>query len=208
MLDVGAWSFLDDWSLVFHCLSVTQAAMQAVINYLKQNEQRFITELCEYISFPSVSAQAGHQQDMRACADWLVEHCRQMGMESRLCPTAGHPVVLATAHAARSGGNHRPHFLVYGHYDVQPPEPFELWKSPPFEPRVEGRSLFGRGACDNKGQNFTHIKAVEAYLKTGTELPCDITFVIEGEEEVGSSSLATFLKGHREELECDAIVIS
>ena len=85
--------------------------------------------------------------------------------------------------------------MVYGHYDVQPPEPFELWKSPPFEPRIEGRSLFARGASDNKGQNLAHLKAVEAYLKTGTELPCDLTFVIEGEEEVGSSSLAAFLQG-------------
>jgi acetylornithine deacetylase/succinyl-diaminopimelate desuccinylase-like protein len=116
--------------------------------------------------------------------------------------------VLAKTPPAKSNGRRRPHFLVYGHYDVQPPEPFELWKSPPFEPRIEGRSLFARGATDNKGQNFAHIKAVEAYLKTGTELPCDITFVIEGEEEVGSQSLANFLKKHHAELECDAVVIS
>src|SRR5206468_11810246 len=102
----------------------------------------------------------------------------------------------------------RPHFLIYGHYDVQPPEPFELWKSPPFEPRIEGQSIFARGACDNKGQNLAHIKAIEAYLKTGTELPCDLTLVIEGEEEVGSKSLSTFLKNHHDELRCDAIVIS
>jgi acetylornithine deacetylase/succinyl-diaminopimelate desuccinylase-like protein len=97
---------------------------------------------------------------------------------------------------------------VYGHYDVQPPEPFELWKTPPFEPRIAGRSLFGRGASDNKGQNLAHLKAVEAYLKTGTELPCDLTFVIEGEEEVGSKSLASFLRAHKAELACDAVVIS
>src|SRR5258708_1966963 len=182
--------------------------MQAVIDYLKENEQRFITELCRYLSCPSVSAQAAHQKDMRACADWLVEHCREIGMDSRLCPTAGHPVVIAKVRPATPGAVHRSHFLVYGHYDVQPPEPFDLWKSPPFEPRVEGRSLFARGACDNKGQNFAHLKAVEAYLKTGTELPCGITFVIEGEEEVGSASLAPFLKEHREELNCSAIIIS
>ena len=98
--------------------------------------------------------------------------------------------------------------MVYGHYDVQPPEPLDLWKSPPFEPRVANGALFGRGASDNKGQNLAHLKAVEAYLKTGTELPCDLTFVIEGEEEVGSSSLAAFLREHRAELACDAIVIS
>jgi acetylornithine deacetylase/succinyl-diaminopimelate desuccinylase-like protein len=105
-------------------------------------------------------------------------------------------------------GAKRPHYVVYGHYDVQPAEPFELWKSPPFEPRIEGRSMFGRGASDNKGQNLAHLTAVEAYLKTGTELPCDLTFVIEGEEEVGSKNLAEFLRTHRDELQCDAVVIS
>jgi acetylornithine deacetylase/succinyl-diaminopimelate desuccinylase-like protein len=102
----------------------------------------------------------------------------------------------------------RRHFLVYGHYDVQPPEPFELWKTPPFEPTIKGHSLFGRGACDNKGQNFAHLKAIEAYFQTGTELPCDLTLIIEGEEEVGSKSLAGFLKLHRTELACDAVVVS
>jgi acetylornithine deacetylase/succinyl-diaminopimelate desuccinylase-like protein len=116
--------------------------------------------------------------------------------------------VVAKTPRAKSKGAGRPHFVVYGHYDVQPPEPLELWKSPPFEPRVCNGALFGRGACDNKGQNLAHLKAVEAYLKTGTKLPCDITFVIEGEEEVGSSSLAAFLREHRAELGCDAIVIS
>jgi acetylornithine deacetylase/succinyl-diaminopimelate desuccinylase-like protein len=98
--------------------------------------------------------------------------------------------------------------MVYGHYDVQPAEPFELWKSSPFEPRIEGRSLFARGASDNKGQHLAHLKAVEAYLRTGTELPCDLTFVIEGEEEVGSKSLAGFLRENREELRCSAVVVS
>ena len=180
--------------------------MQAVIDYLKQNQSHFIDELCEYVRFPSVSAQPQHRQDLHACAEWVVRQCQKIGLEARLCRTAGHPIVLAKT--APGGFKRRPHFVVYGHYDVQPPEPFELWKSPPFEPRIEGRSLFGRGACDNKGQNLAHLKAVEAYLKTGTELPCDITFVIEGEEEIGSTSLATFLRENHEELACDAIVIS
>jgi acetylornithine deacetylase/succinyl-diaminopimelate desuccinylase-like protein len=98
--------------------------------------------------------------------------------------------------------------MVYGHYDVQPPEPFDLWKTPPFQPTIRGRSLFARGASDNKGQNLAHLKAVEGYLKTGTELPVDLTFVIEGEEEVGSKNLAGFLQKHRAELACDAVVIS
>ena len=121
-------------------------------------------------------------------------------------PTGGHPIVVAKTPCRKS--TRRPRFLVYGHYDVQPPEPFELWQSPPFEPRIAGRSLYARGAADNKGQHLAHLKAVEAYLKTGTELPCDLTFVIEGEEEVGSNSLASFLKRHRAELGCDVIVIS
>ena len=116
--------------------------------------------------------------------------------------------VVAKTPRGKAKGRRRPHFVVYGHYDVQPPEPLELWKSPPFEPRIANGVLYARGASDNKGQNLAHLKAVEAYLKTGTELPCDITFVIEGEEEVGSSSLASFLRKHRAELACDAIVIS
>src|SRR5439155_607259 len=114
--------------------------------------------------------------------------------------TDGRPVVLAKT--PRKRNSRRRHFLVYGHYDVQPAEPFELWKTPPFTPTIRGHSLFGRGASDNKGQNLAHLKAVEAYLKTGTELPCDLTFVIEGEEEVGSKSLAGFLQKHRAELKC------
>src|ERR1039457_5291560 len=98
--------------------------------------------------------------------------------------------------------------MIYGHYDVQPPEPLELWESPPFEPRIVGRSIYARGSTDNKGQNFAHLKAVEAYLKTETPLPCDLTFVIEGEEEVGSANLSKFLKTHRRELKCDTVVVS
>jgi len=181
--------------------------MQAVLDFLKANEARFINELCDYVRFPSVSAQPPHRGDMQACAEWLADHCKKIGLDARVCPTAGHPVVVAKTPRSVKAGR-RPRFVVYGHYDVQPPEPFDLWKSPPFEPRIEGRALFARGASDNKGQNLAHLKAVEAYLKTNTELPCDITFVIEGEEEVGSRSLAAFLKEHRAELACDAVVIS
>jgi len=189
-------------------MPVKQFHMQAVLDYLKQNQNRFIDELCDYLRFPSVSAQPQHREDLNACAEWVRRNCEQIGLTARLCPTEGNPIVVAVTPKSKNPGRKRRHFVVYGHYDVQPPEPFELWKSPPFEPRIAGRSLFARGACDNKGQNLAHLKAVEAYLKTGTELPCDITFVIEGEEEVGSSSLATFLRQHRDELKCDAIVIS
>jgi len=188
--------------------------MQAVLDYLQRNQARFLAELSDYLRLPSVSAQEKHKADMHACATWLVDHCKQIGLDAKLCSTDGHPIVVAktgrkTEGGKRESGNQsRPHFMVYGHYDVQPPEPLDLWTSPPFEPRIEGRSLFARGSTDNKGQNFAHLKAVEAYLKTGTPLPCDLTFVIEGEEEVGSEHLARFLKANRAELDCDAVVVS
>ncbi len=180
--------------------------MQNIFDYLVRHEARFIRELCDYIRFPSVSAQPSHAKDLSSCAKWLADHCSSLGLKSEICATDGNPVVLATTRKA--GGGKKPHFLVYGHYDVQPAEPFDLWKSPPFEPRLDGRKMFARGASDNKGQNFAHLKAVEAYLKTGTELPCELTFLIEGEEEVGSSSLAAFLAKRKRALKCEAVVIS
>ena len=180
--------------------------MQKVLDYLKENQPRFLAELCEYLRFPSVSAQPQHKNDLQACAGWLVAHCQQIGLETKLYETAGHPIVVAKTPGTKN--SRKPHFMVYGHYDVQPPEPLELWKSPPFEPRVDGRALYARGSTDNKGQNLAHLKAVEAYLKTGTPLPCDLTFVLEGEEEVGSKSLSGFLNKNRSELDCDAVVIS
>ena len=182
--------------------------MQAVINYLKKNQARFVRELSDYVQFPSVSAQAPHRKDLHACANWVVAHCRKIGLEAQLCATKGHPIVLARTPRKARNKNGKPSFLVYGHYDVQPPEPFELWHSPPFKPKIRNGAMFGRGACDNKGQNLAHLKAVEAYYNTGTPLPCDLTFVIEGEEEVGSKSLADFLSRRRSELACDAVVIS
>ncbi|HEY2328302.1 MAG TPA: dipeptidase, partial [Verrucomicrobiae bacterium] len=177
-----------------------------VLDYLKQNQKRFLAEFCEYLRFASVSAQPQHKKDLLACAEWLVAHCQKIGFDARVCPTAGHPIVIAKTR--REKNSRRPHCMVYGHYDVQPPEPLELWTTPPFEPRIQGRNIFARGSTDNKGQNFAHLKAVEAYLKTGTPLPCDLTFVIEGEEEVGSKNLSAFLKTNRNELLCDAIVVS
>src|SRR5437016_10243024 len=154
--------------------------MQEVLQYLKKNQSRFVSDLCDYVRFPSVSAQPHHQKDLADCASWIRQHCETIGLSSRLYPTKGNPIILARSFHQRSRS--RPHFLVYGHYDVQPAEPFDLWHSAPFEPRIQGRSLFARGACDNKGQHLAHLKAVEAYLQTGAELPCDLTFLIEGEE--------------------------
>ena len=180
--------------------------MQSVLSYLAANQKQFVSDLCDYVRFPSVSAQPEHRPDMETCANWLVDHCRKIGLTVRLAKTPGNPVVVAKTPRAKN--SRKPHYLVYGHYDVQPAEPFELWKTPPFEPRIVGRSLFARGASDNKGQNLAHLKAVEAYLKTGTDLPCDLTFVIEGEEEVGSSHLAEFLRKNKAELKCEGVVVS
>jgi acetylornithine deacetylase/succinyl-diaminopimelate desuccinylase-like protein len=179
--------------------------MDAILDYLRRNETRFVDELCSYISFPSVSAQTRHRQDMQSCANWLAQHCSSLGLRTKVCPTAGHPVVLAQW---RRPGKGRRHFLIYGHYDVQPAEPYELWDTPPFEPRICGRLLFGRGSSDNKGQHFAHLKALEACLQSGAEPPCNLTYLIEGEEEVGSCSLPPFLQKNRKSLLCDAVVIS
>jgi acetylornithine deacetylase/succinyl-diaminopimelate desuccinylase-like protein len=180
--------------------------MQPVLTYLHEHQRRFIDELGHYVRFPSVSAQSRHRGDMKRCAEWLTRHCRGIGLQARTHPTAGHPIIVARTPRIQAGS--RPHFVVYGHYDVQPADPVELWKSPPFEPRIRGRLMFGRGTSDNKGQHLAHLNAVEAFLQTDTALPCDLTFVIEGEEEVGSKSLGTFLRRHRSELQCDAVVIS
>ncbi len=180
--------------------------MQAVLDYLVSNESRFIADLSNYVRIPSVSAQPSHAPDMQRAAEWIRDHCRGIGLEAELHPTPGNPVLIART--PRQKNRKRPHYLVYGHYDVQPPEPFELWHSAPFEPIQRGRSLFGRGASDNKGQHLAHLNAIEAYLKTGTELPCDLTFLIEGEEEIGSNHLAQFLRTKRNELKCDGVVIS
>jgi len=132
--------------------------MERVLAYLKQNESRFIQELCEYVKFPSVSAQPAHKEDMERAARWLAERARAAGLEARLVPTAGNPVMVART-PRRAG---KPHYVVYGHYDVQPPDPLELWKTPPFEPTIRNNKIYARGVSDNKGQHLAHLNAVEA----------------------------------------------
>jgi hypothetical protein len=125
-----------DFTLPFLGFCFNPAFMQNVLTYLQENERRFVGELCDYLRFPSVSAQSHHRADVEAAARWLVEHCQSIGLQTRLCPTEGNPVVIART--PRGSSTHpRPHFVVYGHYDVQPAEPFALWKSPPFEPRID-----------------------------------------------------------------------
>ncbi len=180
--------------------------MDRVLEYLRSHQDRFVEELCEYIAIPSVSAQSAHAGDMERAAGWVAGHCRRIGLEAAVERTPGNPVVVARTPGAGEGD--RPVYLVYGHYDVQPPDPLDKWISPPFEPRIENGSLYGRGANDNKGQHFAHLKAVEAYLRTGTPLPCGIVFLLEGEEEVGSGHMAGFLRERREDLRAEGVVIS
>jgi succinyl-diaminopimelate desuccinylase len=179
--------------------------MDSILGYLAANEARFVDELCAYASIPSVSAQSQHAGDLRSSADWIARRCRSAGLVTVVHETKGNPIVIART------PNHdpkKPTFLVYGHYDVQPAEPFELWTSPPFQPRRVGRDVFARGVSDNKGQHLAHIIATEAWLKSGKTLPCNLTFLIEGEEEVGSTALYEFLPVQAAKLACAAVVIS
>ncbi|MCG3147083.1 MAG: Succinyl-diaminopimelate desuccinylase [Verrucomicrobiae bacterium] len=172
--------------------------------YLRRHRARFLTELQQLVRFPSVSAQPKHTGDIRACCDWVANHFRQIGLRVIVHKTAGHPIVEAST--PRLPG--LPAVLVYGHYDVQPPEPFDLWKTPPFGAVVRAGKIHGRGASDNKGQFFAHVKAVEALLATSQPLPVNLTFLIEGEEEIGSEALMKFCKQHARRLRAEYIIIS
>lgn len=180
--------------------------MVTIQEYLSQNRRQFVEQLKTLVRFPSVSTQPEHRRDVLACAGWLVRHFRNLGLDVKQYPTKGNPILVA--HTPRAPRANALHVLVYGHYDVQPPEPFDLWKTPPFQPVERGGKLFGRGASDNKGQFFAHVKAVEAYLKTRTPLPVNLTFLIEGEEEVGSQNLMLFVKKHAKQLRADYVIVS
>ena len=164
-----------------------------------------LERLDEFLAIPSVSTKSEHRCDVVRCAEWLVAELRRIGLEAECHATPGHPVVLAEWRDAPSGA---PTVLIYGHYDVQPPEPLDLWKSPPFVGTVKEGRLYARGAADDKGQLWIHIKAVEASLISRRTLPVNVVMLIEGEEEVGSPSLPGFLAAHQERLACDYIVIS
>jgi acetylornithine deacetylase/succinyl-diaminopimelate desuccinylase-like protein len=173
--------------------------------YVRNNRRRFVTELKEFVRIPSVSSQPKHAPDVKRCADWLATHLRQIGLENvRVINTPRHPIVYADwLHAPAS-----PTVLVYGHYDVQPVEPLNEWRTPPFDPVVREQNLYGRGACDDKGQLFAHLKAIEFYLRHSRRLPVNLKCLFEGEEEVGSPNLKPFVARERRALACDAVVMS
>jgi acetylornithine deacetylase/succinyl-diaminopimelate desuccinylase-like protein len=173
-------------------------------NYIESNKDRFLSELLDLLRIPSISADASYASSVRQAAEWLADNLKQAGADHvRLEETAGFPIVYGEKMVNASA----PTVLVYGHYDVQPADPLNLWDSPPFEPVIKDEIIYARGACDDKGQMFMHIKAFEAMLATDN-LTCNVKFMIEGEEEIGSNHLATFVKEHKELLKADVILIS
>ncbi len=178
--------------------------MADVHSYIDTHRERFLGELIELLRIPSISADPAHKADVERAAQWLLAHLRALGLEAELWPTEGHPVVYGQWLGAPEG----PTVLCYGHYDVQPPDPLNLWQSPPFEPTIRDGRLYARGASDDKGQLFTHLKALEAYLRTEGRLPVNVKFLIEGEEEVGSRNLLPVLEKQRDRLRADVVLIS
>jgi acetylornithine deacetylase/succinyl-diaminopimelate desuccinylase-like protein len=184
--------------------------MEHIKNYINENKDRFINELIELLKIPSISADPAYKEDVLNCADAVAKAMKDAGADNvEICKTVGYPIVYGEKIIDES----LPTVLVYGHYDVQPADPLELWTSGPFDPVIkktdihpEG-AIFARGACDDKGQFYMHVKAFELMMNTNT-LPCNVKFMIEGEEEVGSDNLRLFVKENKEKLTCDAILIS
>lgn len=173
-------------------------------NYIDQNKERFLGELIELLKIPSISAKTEHKADMERCAEFVKRKLLSIGCtHAELCPTAGNPIVYGELIKSPT----LPTVLIYGHYDVQPPEPLELWDSPPFEPVIKDGNIYARGACDDKGQFYMHLLAVETLVAQNT-LDCNVKFMIEGEEEIGSNNLGIFVKANTQKLKSDIILVS
>lgn len=179
--------------------------MSKVQDYIDSHKDDFKDELFELLRIPSISTNSEHKNDVLEAARYLVNRLESLDMDRiELFETDGNPIVYAELISDES----KPTVLVYGHYDVQPPDPLEKWDTPPFEPAVRNGDIYARGASDDKGQSFTHIKALEAYRKTDTEFPVNIKFIFEGEEEIGSPNLLPFIREHKDLLACDMVLIS
>ncbi|MDE3156868.1 MAG: dipeptidase [Acidobacteriota bacterium] len=179
--------------------------MDNVIDFINVHRDRYLEELKALLAIPSISALPEHAPDVRRCAEWCADEMRRVGLQNvRLVETPGNPVVYGDWLGAPGA----PTMLFYGHYDVQPVDPVELWDSPPFEATVRDGELYARGAADDKGQVFMHLKAIEAFMKQNGRLPVNVKMILEGEEEVGSNNLDDFVRGHRQELKADVVVIS
>ena len=179
--------------------------MSDLDRYLAEHDSRIHDELFDLLRIPSVSARSEHDGDTRRAAEWIASSLRSAGLVATVHETPGHPVVIGEYRGAPEGA---PTVLVYGHYDVQPAEPLELWSSPPFVPTVRDGRIYARGSVDDKGQLFLHVKALEAHLQARGTLPVNVIVLAEGEEEVGSEHLAQFIEQHKDLLRCDAVVIS
>ncbi|HLS95380.1 MAG TPA: dipeptidase [Sphingobacterium sp.] len=178
--------------------------MQTIKEYVQSNKDRFLEELFALLRFPSISADPKYKEDVVKTAEFVAERLKEAGADNvEVCPTAGNPIVYGEKIVDAS----LPTVLVYGHYDVQPADPLELWETPPFEPTVRDGKIYARGAADDKGQFYMHVKAFE-YMMRNNALACNVKFMIEGEEEVGSANLETFVKANKERLQNDVIVIS
>jgi acetylornithine deacetylase/succinyl-diaminopimelate desuccinylase-like protein len=173
--------------------------------YIDSNRDRFLDELFEFLRIPSVSASSAHNADTRRAAEWLMQKMKDAGLDVSIHDTAGHPIVLGEW---RKAGPDAPTILIYGHYDVQPPEPLDLWSSPAFEPEIRDGRIYARGSVDDKGQLYLHVKAIEAHMQTNGSLPVNVVLIAEGEEEVGSENLMPFVEQHTDKLMADAVVIS
>jgi len=179
--------------------------MDNVIDYINVNRERYLDELKALLAIPSISALPQHAADVKRCAEWCAGEMRRIGLQNvRLIDTPGNPVVYGDWLGAPGA----PTILFYGHYDVQPVDPLDLWESPPFEATVRDGEIYARGSADDKGQVFMHFKAIEAHLSQQGRLPVNIKVILEGEEEVGSVNLDDFIRGHRDDLRGDVVVIS
>ncbi len=178
--------------------------MQEIKKYVADHKQRFLDELFELLRFPSVSADPQYKNEVLKTAVFVAQKLIDAGADKvEVCPTAGYPIVYGEKIIDPA----KPTVLVYGHYDVQPADPLELWHTPPFEPTIREEKIYARGACDDKGQFYMHVKAFELMMQTNG-LPCNIKFMIEGEEEVGSNNLGTFVQQNKERLKSDVVLIS
>jgi len=179
--------------------------MSDVLKFVDENLGRFRAEMYDFLRIPSISARAEHDGDMRRAAEWLSDRLRDAGLEPSIHETPGHPVVLGEW---RGAGPDAQTVLIYGHYDVQPPEPLDEWESPPFEPTERDGRVYARGSADDKGQLYMHVKALEAHLKVNGALPMNVIVLAEGEEEVGSENLVPFVEQNVQRLACDHVIIS
>jgi len=179
--------------------------MEQLLSYLEKHKNQYLDELRELLAIPSISTMPEHTGDVERCARWVADHMATIGLRNiQTFPTAGHPIVFGEW----LGAPGKPTVLLYGHYDVQPVEPLELWTSPPFQATIRDGNIYARGSADDKGQIFIHFKSIEAYLKNTGSLPINLKLLIEGEEEIGSQHLEQFVRDHKDLLKADLVLVS